>query len=88
MYEMKLKSGLVFKSRTGVLSGFVDLGSCNRDIELVGAGDEDVHDEDADKSSLLAKQVKGLSLQLPIIFLLVVIILLSLGSRFHGQSYL
>ena len=56
MYEMKLKSGLVFKSRTGVLSGFVDLGSCNRDIEQVMAGDEDDHDED-DKSSLLAKQV-------------------------------
>ena len=56
MDEMKLKSGLVFKSRTGVLSGFVDLGSCNRDIEQVMVGDEDDHDED-DKSSLLAKQV-------------------------------
>ena len=33
MDEMKLKSGLVFNKNTGALSGVVDLGSCNRDME-------------------------------------------------------
>ena len=38
--EMKLKSGLVFRKQTGVLVGFVDLGSSCSDMELVvSAGD-------------------------------------------------
>ena len=43
MDEMKLKSGLVFNKHTGALSGFVDLGSSNRDMELAvsGVGDQD-----------------------------------------------
>lgn len=57
--EMKLKSGLVFKSHTGVLSGFVNLGSCNCDIELMVAGDKDECDEDC--NSFLAKQVQSLN---------------------------
>ena len=39
MDEMKLKSGLVFNKHTGALSGFVNLGSSNRDIELAVNGD-------------------------------------------------
>ena len=55
MDEMKLKSGLVFKHRSGVLSGFVDLGKCNREIEMMMGGD-DSKDED-DSESVLAEQV-------------------------------
>ena len=58
MDEMKLKSRLVFKRRTGTLSGFVNLGSCNRDIELMVMGDE--CDNEADTNSLLAEQVSAL----------------------------
>ena len=32
--EMKIKAGLVFSKHTGTMVGFVDLGSCNRDMEL------------------------------------------------------
>ena len=50
MDEMKLKSGLVFKHRQGVLAGFVNLGNCNREIELmVNGGDDDDDDDDDDE---------------------------------------
>ena len=50
MDEMKLKSGLVFKHREGVLAGFVNLGNCNREIELMLTGDEEVgEDEEVEK---------------------------------------
>ena len=39
MDEMKIKSELVFSKRTGSLVGFVDLGSANRDMERLIAGD-------------------------------------------------
>ncbi len=33
MDEMKIKNGLVFNKHTGTLTGFVDLGTANEDIE-------------------------------------------------------
>ena len=51
MDEMKLKSGLVFNKNTGALSGFVDLGSCNRDMEQA------VGDQDESSVGQLAEQV-------------------------------
>ena len=43
MDEMKIKSGLVFNKNTGALSGFVDLGASNNDMEqaVSGCGDQD-----------------------------------------------
>lgn len=38
MDEMKIKSGLVFNKYSGTLVGFVDIGSVNRDIDLVVLG--------------------------------------------------
>lgn len=35
MDEMKIKSGLVFDKHNGILVGFIDIGSVNRDIELM-----------------------------------------------------
>ena len=35
MDEMKIKNGLVFNKHSGQLTGFVDLGSVNADIEKV-----------------------------------------------------
>ena len=54
MDEMKLKSGLVFNKHTGALSGFVDLGSSNRDMELAVSGSED---QDKLSAGQLAEQV-------------------------------
>ena len=51
---MKLKSGLVFNKHTGALSGFVDLGSSNRDMELAVSG---VGDQDESSVGQLAEQV-------------------------------
>ena len=51
MDEMKLKSGLVFNKHTGLLCGFVDLGSVNQDIELVVSGTKD-----ESSTSVLAEQ--------------------------------
>lgn len=54
MDEMKLKSGLVFNKHTGALSGFVDLGSSNRNMELAVSGSED---QDKLSAGQLAEQV-------------------------------
>ena len=54
MDEMKLKNGLVFNKHTGALSGFVDLGSVNRDIELAVGGDEEKEEGSTEQ---LAEQV-------------------------------
>ena len=51
MDEMKIKSGLVFNKRTGTLTGFVDLGSANRNLEQAVSGEEQ------DASATLAEQV-------------------------------
>ena len=51
MDEMKLKSGLVFNKHTGLLCGFVDLGSVNQDIELAVSGTKD-----ESSTSVLAEQ--------------------------------
>lgn len=41
MDEMKIKSGLVFNKHSGRLTGFVDLGDVNRDMEqLLGTDDK------------------------------------------------
>ena len=40
MDEMKIKSGLVFNKHTGSLTGFVDLGSANCDLEQAVSGKE------------------------------------------------
>ena len=32
--EMKIKAGLVFSKHTGIMVGFIDLGNCNRYMEL------------------------------------------------------
>ena len=60
MDEMKLKSGLVFSKHTGILVGFVDLGSSNRDMQLVVSQyDQSASASKPDKPStpLLAEQV-------------------------------
>ena len=54
MDEMKLKSGLVYNKHTGALSGFVDLGSSNRDMELAVSG---CGDQDESSAGQLAEQV-------------------------------
>ncbi len=41
MDEMKIKSGLVFNKHAGTLVGFTDLGSVNRDIELLMGGESE-----------------------------------------------
>ena len=51
MDEMKIKSGLVFNKHTGSLTGFVDLGSANRDLEQA------VNGEERDTNASLADQV-------------------------------
>ena len=53
MDEMKRKSGLVFSNHTSKLSGFIDLGSCNRDIEQSVSHDN----QDELATALLAEQV-------------------------------
>lgn len=55
MDEMKLKSGLVFKHRSGELAGFVDLGKCNQEIEMM-VGEHD-NESKEDPESVLAEQV-------------------------------
>ena len=54
MDEMKLKSGLVFNKNTGALSGFVDLGNSNRDMEQAVSGGGNL---DESPVSQLAEQV-------------------------------
>ena len=51
MNEMKFKNGLVFNKHTGLLCGFVDLGSVNQDIELAVSGTKD-----ESSTSMLAEQ--------------------------------
>ena len=62
MDEMKLKSGLVFNKNTGILVGFVDLGSSNHDMELACAVCQDKQSTtasipDQPTTPLLAEQV-------------------------------
>ena len=60
MDEMKLNSGLVFSKHTGIRVGFVDLGSSNRDMELVVSQDErsaTTSKTDKPTTLLLAEQV-------------------------------
>ena len=49
-----IKSGLVFNKHSGSLSGFVDLGSANRDIEVAVGGSGDLGES---STGQLAEQV-------------------------------
>ena len=68
MDEMKIKSGLVFNKHTGSLTGFVDLGSANRDLEQVVSGEE--HDTNTTLAEhvfvFMARAVFKLSLTMPV----------------------
>ena len=45
MDEMKIKSGLVFEKHSGTLVGFTDLGSVNRDVEMLLHSDSNESNE-------------------------------------------
>ena len=71
MDEMKLKSGLVFNKNTGALSGFVDLGSSNRDMEQAVSGGGDLEESSSGQLTeqvfvFLARAVFKPSLSIPI----------------------
>ena len=59
MDEMKLKSGLVFNKHTGAFSGFVDLGSSNRDMELAVSGGRDQDEPSAAPASRAGVCIPG-----------------------------
>ena len=44
--QMKIKSGLVFEKHSGTLVGFTDLGSVNRDIEMLLHSDSNESNEE------------------------------------------
>ena len=65
MDEMKIKSGLVFDKHSGTLVGFTDIGSVNRDIEMIMSGNSEK--EPADQAFVfLARAVFKPSLSLPV----------------------
>ena len=69
MDEMKIKSGLVFDKHNGTLVGFTDLGSVNRDIEMLVCGDGDKLDGGKLATHafvFLARAVFKCSLSLPV----------------------
>lgn len=60
MDEMKIKSGLVYNKHDGTLVGFTDLGSANRDIELLMCSEGEITSESPEANSSsrqLANQV-------------------------------
>ena len=68
MDEMKIKSGLIFDKHNGTLVGFTDLGSVNRDIEIImGGKEEEVRGKPADHVFVfLARSVFKPSLSIPV----------------------
>lgn len=69
MDEMKIKRGLVFDKHSGTLVGFTDLGSVNRDIEVLMSEneEEEVRGKPADQVFVfLARAVFKPSLSVPV----------------------
>ena len=53
MDEMKIKSGLVFEKHSGTLVGFTDLGSVNRDIEMLLHSDNESNERNLAKHAFV-----------------------------------
>ena len=84
MDEMKIKSGLVFNKHSGALVGFTDLGSVNRDIELLMGcdGEEEMRSKLADQVFVfMARAVFKPSLTVPIAHYFSLNLK---GIKFHG----
>jgi hypothetical protein len=69
MDEMKIKRGLVYNKHKGTLVGFTDLGSANRDIEILmsNEGDTSLESRLADQVFVfMARAVFKPSLSVPV----------------------